>query len=293
MHILVTGSTGQVGSELRDLSAQWPDWRFTFVGRREMDLQNETDVRATIARLRPDWVLNCAAYTQVDKAESEPEMAFRANAEAPGWIAEACAGIGARLIHLSTDYVYRPDANTPIEEDFPTGPTGVYGASKLEGDRRVLAALPSALVIRTAWVYSFYGHNFVKTMLRFGRERGNLRVVFDQIGSPTYARDLAAAMLHLVGASQGREQDFPGGIYHYSNEGVCSWYDFALAIFELSGVDCRVAPIRSAEFPTPAQRPPFSLLDKSKTKRTFALDVPYWRDSLRHCLARLAADRPI
>jgi dTDP-4-dehydrorhamnose reductase len=285
MHILVTGCTGQVGSELKELSASWPEKRFTFVGRSEMDLQNEHSVRQNLRELRPDWVLNCAAYTQVDKAETDSEAAFRANAEAPGWMAETCAEIGARMIHLSTDYVYRPDANTPIEEDFPTGPTGVYGATKLEGDRRVLAALPSAFVVRTAWVYSYFGHNFVKTMLRLGRERGQLRVVFDQIGSPTYARDLAEAMLRMV-----ENASTPGGVYHYSNEGVCSWYDFAHAIFEMGGVECRVEPIRSTEFPTPAKRPPFSLLDKSKTKRAFDLDVPYWRDSLRHCLSRLEAE---
>lgn len=292
MHILVTGALGQVGSELRALSDQWPKWQFTFVDRTTFDLQDEAAVRACLREARPDWVINCAAYTAVDKAESEPDKAFVINAEAPGWIAETCAELGARLLHLSTDYVYRDDANTPILEDYPTGPTGVYGATKLEGDLRVLAALPGALVVRTSWVYSFFGNNFVKTMLRLGRERGKLNVVFDQIGSPTYARDLAGALLEIVRiAQENPEKDF-GGIYHYSNEGACSWYDFAIAIFALSGVSCSVAPIRSSAYPTPAKRPPFSLLDKTKIKDTFQFSVPYWRDGLQHCLERLQTQTP-
>nr|WP_290934408.1 dTDP-4-dehydrorhamnose reductase [Haliscomenobacter sp.] len=220
------------------------------------------------------------AYTAVDKAEQENELAFAINAHAPGILAEACWEKGVQLIHYSSDYVYHNGINRPLLETDPSMPRSIYAHSKLEGDKRVLAH-PGALVFRTSWVYSSFGHNFVKTMLRLGQERDTLRVVNDQIGTPTYARDIARMSLQILLSEQSGEQ---AGIFNYSNEGVCSWYDFARAIFDLSGIPCRVEPIPSTAYPTPAARPSYSVLDKSKFKAAFGLEIPYWRDSLVECL---------
>lgn len=284
MKILVTGASGQVGSELQFLSQQHPTIEWDFTDHLELDITQEDKVQAYFEQHAFDYCINCAAYTAVDKAEEETEKAAAINVEGVRHLAQACYQTGARLVHLSTDYVYHSSAhNTPFVEDAPTAPQSVYGKTKLAGELAAIAAHPETLIVRTSWVYSSYGHNFVKTMLRLGKEREQLSVIFDQVGSPTYARDLAAALLHLV--TQPKEPF--RGIYHYSNEGVCSWYDFAHAIFEIKGLDCKLFPIETKDYPTPAQRPAFSLLNKGKIKADFGLSIPHWRDSLKACLELL------
>lgn len=284
MKILVTGANGQLGRELQALSSEYPDLQLIPVDRNTLDIADANAVAHFFEQNELDYCINCAAYTAVDKAEQEPELAFAINAQGAANLAKAAAQHGAQLLHFSSDYVYHNQENRPLLETDTTTPQGIYAQSKLEGDLRVLAADPNALVFRTSWVYSSFGHNFVKTMLRLGAERGALRVVCDQIGSPTYARDIAHMSLLLIQSGQAKNQ---AGIFNYSNEGVCSWYDFAQAIFELSGVQCTVTPIPSNDYPTPAARPPYSVLDKGKFKAAFAVEVPYWRVSLKACLGEL------
>lgn len=288
--ILVTGGKGQVGQCLQDLSARIRGPRFLFVDVQELDI---TDRRAVLRFFdqRPDirWCINLAAYTAVDKAETDRALAKKINADGPRHLAEACSRRGAALIHLSTDYVYHNRQNVPFEEGDPERPKGVYAKTKLLGDRAALKANPATMIFRTSWVYSEHGQNFVKTMLRLGAERPLLKVVFDQIGSPTYAPDIASALLEIMSKidSGGVSKTDFRGVFHFSNEGAASWYDFAKAIFELKKMSPRVEPVRSAAFPTPAQRPPFSLMDKAKIKAVFGLEIPHWRESLERCLAAL------
>ena len=285
-HILVTGARGQVGSELHALSAQYPQFHFHFTDLPELDLSRPEVVHTFFEAHPVAYCIHCAAYTAVDKAESEPEFAQLVNVQAVETLARLCAAHGAGLVHLSSDYVYHNALNRPLLPTDPTQPQSVYARTKLEGDLKALALNPCTLVIRTSWVYSSFGHNFVKTMLRLGRERDSLGVIYDQIGAPTYARDLADAILHIISLSAADERaaDRFRGIYHYSNEGVTSWYDFAKAIFEMEQIDCKVLPIPTSAYPTAAQRPPFSLLDKTATKTDFGLEIPYWRESLKQCL---------
>lgn len=287
--ILITGAGGQLGQELLSLQQSYPDWEFKAVSRADLDITDAAAVQQMFEEFQADYCLNTAAYTAVDRAEEESEQAFKINATGAENIARACAAVGAKLFHYSTDYVYADGISRPLREDDPTDPAGVYAASKLQGDQLVLTALPSATVVRTSWVYSSFGHNFVKTMLRLGQERDQLRVVFDQIGTPTYARHLALATLVAIeqvdsGAIQSADM---AGVFHYSNEGVCSWYDFARAIFELTEIDCEVSPIESSEYPTPAKRPSFSVLNKAKFKTATGLAIPHWREALRECLLEL------
>lgn len=289
LKILITGANGQLGQELQLLQAQYPDWEFRATGRSELDITDRDAIVEVFEAFQPNYCLNTAAYTAVDRAEEETERAFAINAAGAENIAQACQAFNTRLFHYSTDYVYQAGIDRPLREDDPAAPTGVYAASKLEGDQRVLASLPSATVIRTSWVYSSFGHNFVKTMLRLGRERDHLRVVFDQIGTPTYARHLATATLKVVERIEAGE--IPAaemeGIFHYSNEGVCSWYDFAQAIFELAELNCQLSPIESSEYPTPAQRPSFSVLNKARFKASTGLTIAHWRAALKDCLQEL------
>lgn len=283
MKILVTGANGQVGSELQFLSQQYPTIEWHFTDHLELDITQEEKVQQYFEEQDFDYCINCAAYTAVDKAEEETERAAAINVEGVRHLAQACYQNNTRLVHLSTDYVYHSGQNTPFVEGAPTAPQSVYGKTKLAGELAAIAAQPETLIIRTAWVYSSFGHNFVKTMLRLGKEREQLSVVFDQVGSPTYARDLAAALITLV---LHPKEPFRG-IYHYSNEGVCSWYDFAHAIFDLKSLDCQLFPIETKDYPTPAQRPAFSLLNKRKIKADFGLAIPHWRESLKACLELL------
>jgi dTDP-4-dehydrorhamnose reductase len=284
MTILIIGSNGQLGRELQALSAEFPSLKLVPIDRSSLDVSDTAAIAPFCNSIDFDVCINCAAYTAVDKAEQEKELAFAINAEAPAQLAAACSAKGAQLIHYSSDYVYHNQENRPLLETDATTPQGIYAQSKLEGDLKVLATYPGALVFRTSWVYSSFGHNFVKTMLRYGAERGALRVVNDQIGSPTYARDIARMTLELIQSGQATQHS---GLFNYSNEGVCSWYDFAQAIFELSGVKCKVEAIPSTEYPTPAARPHYSVLDKGKFKAAFGAEVPYWRDSLKDCLELL------
>jgi len=281
--IVVTGAGGQLGRELQVLAAAFPLFDFVFADRDLLPVDDPGRIASFFRENRPDWCINCAAYTAVDKAETDKEAAFRINGDAPGWLAGACRSAGARLIHISTDYVFDGSSSTPLGEDDKTSPINVYGASKLEGEEKAFREFPDGtLVIRTSWVYSEFGNNFVRTMIRLMRERPAISVVDDQIGSPTYAADLAAAILRIV--SSGR---WVPGIYNYSNEGEISWYDFAVAIRELTGSNCQVSPIPSASYPTPARRPHYSLLDKGLITRTYGLSIPGWRDSLGVCISRL------
>ncbi|TAK46361.1 MAG: dTDP-4-dehydrorhamnose reductase [Saprospiraceae bacterium] len=285
--ILVTGANGQVGMELKNLAAQFPEFDFTWVDVAELDITDREAVGEFFAANPPDYCLNCAAYTAVDRAEEQPDLAWRVNSSGVEHLAEACKPSTTKLIQLSTDYVYHTNQNTPFIEGDPASPQGIYARTKLAGDD--LALKNGGMVIRTSWVYSSFGNNFVKTMLRLSGERQVLSVVFDQIGTPTYAADLAQAMLTMIQKVERGEVPAEKlmGLYHFSNEGVTSWYDFAKAIFEIKNKTVKVQPIESKDFPTLALRPPFSVLNKGKIKATFGLEIPHWRESLRTCLERL------
>ncbi len=287
MKILVTGAYGQLGNELNDLSSDFGDWDFVFTDVDSLDITRQEDVETFFNREKPEFVVNCAAYTAVDKAETEPEKARLLNAVAPSFLARAARVNGARMIQISTDYVFDGAANTPYAEEDMENPQGIYGKTKREGEKLSMEINPATLIIRTSWLYSSYGSNFVKTMLRLGNERDLLKVVFDQTGTPTYAADLARAIFSVIedwGNGAGPDRS---GIFHYSNEGVLSWYDFAKTIFEISGINCNVLPVLSEEFPTPAKRPHYSVLNKRKMRNTFHLDIPYWKDSLKVCLTKI------
>ncbi len=288
--ILVTGAKGQLGQCFEQLAADFPQLSFVFASSGDLDIGDRAAVQRFFARHSIHWCINCAAYTAVDKAESEPAQAKRINVAGVKNLADVCATQGIPLIHFSTDYVYHSKQNLPFREEDPVSPKGVYARSKLLGERAARKAHPAGvMIIRTSWVYSAFGHNFVKTMLRLGAERPALSVVFDQIGTPTYAPDLAGAVLTIIDKTMRGDiaRVTLAGIWHYSNEGVTSWYDFAQAIFDIRGLPCRVQPIETKDFPTPAQRPPFSVLNKSKIKSLLGIDIPHWRESLVRCLNEL------
>lgn len=287
MKILITGGYGQLGSELKKIEMNFPEYNFNFTDIDSLDITNESEVELYFAKNTPDFVVNCAAYTAVDKAENENKIAEKVNAIAPKILAKNANKVGAKVIHVSTDYVFAGDANQPYSEDDPVNPQGVYGKTKLQGELECFKENPDSIVIRTSWLYSEFGNNFVKTMLRLGRERDNLSVVADQIGTPTYAADLAKTIVEIIKVTELNKEAFVPGIYHFSNEGVASWYDFALAIFEIEKIQVEVAPVTSDKFPTPAKRPHFSVLNKSKIKDIFGIEIPYWRDSLRICLEKI------
>ena len=290
MNILVTGANGQLGNCLRDRAAKYPYHRFIFtdvtrspeVETVYLDITDADAVRLICQSEKVDLIVNCAAYTAVDKAEDDTALCALLNAKAPGILAAAAAACGAGIIHISTDYVFGGDVPVPLKEDFPVHPTGVYGATKLQGEQAVIeAGCSSWIIIRTAWLYSTYGKNFVKTMKELTVTRPVVKVVFDQVGTPTYAGDLADLILHVIGSGQWTKT----GVYHFSNEGVCSWFDFATAIRDLSGGTAKVLPCHSDEFPSKVHRPAFSVLDKSKVKEVFGFEVPHWYESLKKCLS--------
>ncbi len=279
--ILVTGANGQLGSELRRFVQGQSKDDFTFIDRQSLDLSSQTAIEEYFDGKQFDIIINCAAYTAVDKAESEEDLAFAINHKAVEALAHIAKAKKMALIHISTDYVFDGSNFKPYVENDPTNPQSVYGASKLAGEEALLSINPAdTIIIRTSWVYSTFGNNFVKTMLRLGRERDELGVIFDQVGTPTYAGDLAKSILEIIPQLDNKNVE----IYHYSNEGVCSWYDFAKTIFELSGISCSVRPIETKEYPTPATRPHYSLLNKSKIKNSYTITIPYWRDSLTEAL---------
>lgn len=286
MNILVTGANGQLGNEMRRLGAVSPN-NYIFTDVAELDITDATAVSEAVKGNGIEIIVNCAAYTNVDKAESDEATAVLINATAVANLAAAMKEVGGTLFHVSTDYVFGIDGNTPRREDMPTAPLGVYGRTKLMGEEAIGKSGCKALIFRTAWLYSEYGNNFLKTMLRLTAEREQLNVVFDQVGTPTYAGDLALAIFSIIEAGV-----YPGneGIYHFSNEGVCSWYDFAVEIAAAAGnTDCRIEPCHSSEFPSPVTRPPYSVLDKTKIKNTFDIDIPHWRESMEYCIKRIKA----
>ena len=286
-NILVTGANGQLGSALRAAVADCEDCNFVFTDIAELDITDVQAVGRAVEDNAVDLIINCAAYTAVDRAESDELLATRLNAEAPRLLAEAVAKRGGEIIHVSTDYVFSGEAHSPYTEDEAPCPQTVYGRTKLEGERAVAAANPKHIIVRTAWLYSPYGNNFVKTMLRLGRERDSLGVVYDQIGTPTYAADLAAAILKIAVAANKTY-----GVFHYSNEGVASWYDFTKSIHRLAGIcSCRVSPLLTADYPTPAHRPAYSVLHKGKIHEAYGVDIPYWEDSLGECIRILEAQK--
>ena len=280
--ILITGANGQLGNEMRLLAREHSEYDYLFTDVAELDICDEQAVADYVRRHEVDVIVNCAAYTAVDKAEDNEELCDRLNRLATGYLAKAVAARGGKLVQISTDYVFDGTAHVPYTEDCPTCPDSVYGRTKLGGEREAFAHCPDTMVIRTAWLYSTFGNNYVKTMLRLGRERETLGVIFDQVGTPTYARDLAAVIFAAIG------KGIVPGVYHFSNEGVCSWYDFTKAIHRLAGITtCRVSPLHTDEYPTRATRPHYSVLDKTKIKQTYGVEVPYWTDSLEECLRRL------
>ena len=283
--ILVTGCRGQLGSELQKLAPAYDEtcvFHFTDVD--ELDITDRQAVYDYIEAHSISIVVNCAAFTAVDRAESEPVLCDLLNNVAPGYLAEAVESVGGTMIQVSTDYVFDGCGHRPYLEDDPTRPQTVYGRTKLEGEEAVIRTCAGSMVVRTAWLYSTFGNNFEKTMLRLGKERETLGVVFDQVGSPTYARDLAAFILTAI------DKGIVPGVYHYTNEGVCSWYDFTRAIHRIAGIEeknCKVSPIHTEDYPVPAPRPHYSVLDKQKVKDTYGIDIPWWEDSLKDCLKEL------
>lgn len=287
-NILVTGSYGQLGNEIRILTENEKDFKMFLTDVDTLDICDYDAVEKFVSENKIDMILNCAAYTAVDKAEDNEEICRKVNALAPFNLAKAAAKYNAGLIHISTDYVFDGTSCVPYTEDMPATGLSIYGKTKREGELKIQEILPDAVIIRTAWLYSEFGNNFVKTMIKLGKEREALNVVFDQVGTPTYALDLAKAMI-TVAKKMFSDGNIYGGIYHFTNEGVCSWYDFTLKIHELSGITtCKVSPIESKDYPAKAPRPSFSVLNKAKIKKTFGIEIPHWEQSLKQCLFKLA-----
>lgn len=282
MNILVTGCNGQLGNEIQLLEKGNGKHVFFNTDVNELDITDENAINAFVDANNIDGIINCAAYTAVDKAESNEALCHTLNATAPGYLAAAMGKRGGWMVHVSTDYVFDGTKHTPYSETDPTCPDSVYGRTKLEGEQLVRQHCERAMIVRTAWLYSIFGNNFVKTMIRLGKEKTELGVIFDQIGTPTYARDIAVAIMTAV------EKGIIPGIYHFSNEGVTSWYDFTKAIHRIAGISgCHVRPIHTEEYPTPARRPHYSVLDKTKIKATYNIEVPYWEESLAECISKL------
>ena len=282
-NILVTGSKGQVGSELQELSGTY-EYNFYFTDRDSLDITDKSQIETFVKNNTIDTIINTAAYTAVDKAEEDQENADTVNHLATKYLAELAKEHNIKLIHISTDYVFDGKNYKPYNEDNVTNPNGVYGATKLAGEKAMQEINPTnSIIIRTSWVYSSFGANFVKTMLRLGKERDSLGVIFDQVGTPTYARDLAKAILDILPQINSDKVE----IYHYSNEGVLSWYDFAKEIMRMAKLECKINPIETKEYPTPAVRPHYSLLNKAKIKKEYNIEIPYWKDSLDACLKTL------
>lgn len=285
-NILVTGANGQLGMEFRVLASLYPAYHFLFVSREQLSITDETSVEDFFSQNNISYCFNCAAYTAVDKAEIEKETAFENNGTAVGKLAAVCKKYNTIFIHISTDYVFNGNATKPYKETNETDPVNTYGASKLQGEKEAVKNNPASIIIRTSWVYSSFGKNFVKTMLRLMSEKESISVVNDQVGCPTYANDLATAIMKIITANEHPQ----AGIYNYSNRGVISWYEFALAIKEISASSCIVNPVSSAQYPTPAKRPNYSVLDTSKIQQVFNIEIPFWKDSLEKCIGLLRSE---
>ena len=282
MNILITGCNGQLGNEMQLLEMENPQHTYFNTDVAELDITNQEAIETFVSENNIDGIVNCAAYTAVDKAEDNEELCTKLNAEAPAYLAAAVGKRGGWMVQISTDYVFDGTQHTPYTEDADTCPNSVYGKTKLVGELNVQKFCENSMIIRTAWLYSTFGNNFVKTMIRLGKEKPELGVIFDQIGTPTYARDLAVAIFAAI------NQGVVPGVYHFSNEGVISWYDFTKAIHRIAGItECHVRPLHTAEYPTPAKRPHYSVLDKTKIKQTYGLEIPYWEESLKECVNKL------
>ncbi len=282
MNILITGCNGQLGNEIQLLQAQYAQHTWLNTDVNELDITDKAAIERFVEANEIDGIVNCAAYTAVDKAESDPQLARKLNADAPAFLAEAVAKRGGWMVQVSTDYVFNGTKHTPYVETDEPCPNSIYGQTKLEGEQAVSKLCTNAMIIRTAWLYSEFGNNFVKTMIRLGREREQLGVIFDQVGTPTYAHDLATAIMTAI------DKGIKPGVYHFSNEGVTSWYDFTKSIHRLAGINtCQVSPLHTAEYPTPASRPAYSVLDKTKIKDAYGIEIPHWEESLAKCIAKL------
>lgn len=282
MNILITGCNGQLGNEMQLLESQYPQYQWYNTDVQELDISNQQAIEQFVAAHEIDGIVNCAGYTAVDKAEENEELCAMLNQHAPAYLAAAVEKRGGWMVHISTDYVFDGTHHTPYVETDEPCPNSVYGRTKLAGEHEVMQHCKRSVIIRTAWLYSTFGNNFVKTMIRLGKERPELGVIFDQIGTPTYAGDLAKAIMAVV------EKGIMPGIYHFSNEGVISWYDFTKAIHRLAGITtCHVRPLHTAEYPTPANRPHYSVLDKTKIKTVYGIEIPYWEESLKDCIEKL------
>lgn len=287
-NILVTGANGQLGNEIRIIGEKRSDCRLFLTDVAELDITDRDAIDRFVSQNSINFIFNCAAYTAVDKAEDNADICGKINIDAAENLAMVAAAHNCTLVHISTDYVFDGHGCIPYTEEMPTNPQSVYGSTKLLGERKVMAACGDAVIIRTAWLYSEFGNNFVKTMIRLGNERDSLGVVFDQVGTPTYALDLASAVYAVMDRRLADSASVPGGIYHYSNEGVCSWYDFTLKIHQLAGItSCAVRPIESSEYPAKAPRPSFSVLNKKKIKSVLGIEVPHWEASLARCINEL------
>jgi len=277
-NILVTGANGQLGSEIKYLS-KFHNINFTFTDIEELDITSMDEIEGFFSSQEFGYIINCAAYTAVDKAEEEKEEADLANHIAVKNLAVMSSKLNAKLIHISTDFVFDGSSSIPFTEEDKTNPLSVYGKTKLAGEKAVLKHGSEVIIIRTSWLYSSFGNNFVKTMIGLTKKRDSIGIVFDQLGTPTYARDLAEAVLNIINS-----QDFLTGVYHYSNEGVASWYDFTKAIVEIAGIKCSIDPIETYQYPTPAKRPAYSILNKAKIKKVYNMEIPYWKTSLEKCI---------
>ena len=287
MRVLITGSNGQLGSEIRELAANYSKLDLVFRNSHELDICSFEVLQDFIIDHKINVVINCAAYTAVDKAEEDAEIAEKVNSKGVLNLVNALNRVNGKLIQISTDYVFDGDHFSPYKESDPVSPIGVYGKTKRAGELAVINSAIDSIVIRTSWLYSSFGSNFVKTMLRLGSEKENLGVIFDQVGTPTYARDLANTCLKILCENTSENISKNGNLYHYSNEGVTSWYDFAISIMELGGMYCKVKPIQTKDYPTLAKRPHYSVLNKSKIKIDFKIEISYWRDSLKDCIEKI------
>ena len=282
MNILITGCNGQLGNEIKQLQAKYAQHTWFNTDVNELDITDKAAIERFVEANEIGGIVNCAAYTAVDKAESDLLLARKLNADAPAFLAEAVAKRGGWMVQVSTDYVFDGTKHTPYVETDEPCPNSVYGQTKLEGEQAVSKLCPNAMIIRTAWLYSEFGNNFVKTMIRLGKEREQLGVIFDQVGTPTYAHDLATVIMTAI------DKGIKRGVYHFSNEGVTSWYDFTKSIHRLSGITtCKVSPLHTVEYPTPANRPAYCVLDKTKIKTTYGIEIPHWEESLAKCIAKL------
>lgn len=280
--ILVTGSNGQLGSEMQKVAKQYSDFNYIFTDVAELDICDKAALESFCRENAINFIVNCAAYTAVDKAENDQDLCYKINKDAVQNIGQIAAALNIKVIHISTDYVFDGTNHIPYTEDMVVCPTSVYGKSKLDGENELIKICNEAVIIRTSWLYSSFGNNFVKTMIRLGKERDSLGVIFDQVGTPTYAADLADAIMKII-----THHTFVPGIYHFSNEGVCSWYDFTKSIHKMSGIHCNVKPIETKDYPVPTPRPHYSVLNKSKIKNNYGIIIPHWEESLAKCLEEL------